>query len=142
MSKTVLFQAIYWWISTVFAYTQLLVKAVLFQTIQFSISTQFECQKQFYFKQFIHKYSFCLYTVTCKSSSISNNSVQHKYAVWMSKTVLFQAIYWWISTVFVYTQLLVKAVLFQTIQFSISTQFECQKQFYFKQFIHKYSFCL
>ena len=36
--------------------------------------------------------------------------------------------------VFVYKQLNVKTVLLQTIQFSISTQFQCQKQFYFKQF--------
>ena len=41
-----------------FVYTQLNVKTVLFQTIQFSTSTV-----------------FCLHTVKCKNSSISNNSV-------------------------------------------------------------------
>ena len=35
---------------------------------------------------------------------------------------------------FVYKKLNVKTVLLKTIQFSISTQFQCQKQFYFKQF--------
>ena len=51
------------------------------------------------------------------NSSISNNSVKHKY-----------------SFFFVYTQLNVKTSLFQTIQFSIGKQFKWQKQFYFKQF--------
>ena len=54
----------------------------------------------------------------------------------LNMTVLFQTIQFNISIVFfffVYTQLIVKTVLFQTIQFSISTQFECQKQFHFKQ---------
>ena len=41
-----------------FFYTQLNVKTVLFQIIQFSISTV-----------------FCLHTVKCENSSISNNSV-------------------------------------------------------------------
>ena len=30
----------------------LFIRTVLFQTIQFSMSTQFQCKKQFYFKQF------------------------------------------------------------------------------------------
>ena len=45
------------------------------------------------------------------NSFILNSSVYHKYTVSMSKTVLLQII-----------------------QFSISKQFQCQKQFYFKQF--------
>ena len=43
------------------------------------------------------------------NSSISNNSVQHKYSF------------------FVYTKLNIKIILFQTIQFSISILFQCQK---------------
>ena len=49
-------------------YTQLNVKTVLFQIIQFSISTQFKRQ----------------------NSSISSNSVLHKYAVLMSKHFFFK----------------------------------------------------
>ena len=67
------------------------------------------------------------------SSSISNNSVKHKYTVYLSKTFLFQAIQFSqtvliqtvqfnMSIVFVHTQLNVKTVLFQAIQFSVSTQ--------------------
>ena len=43
-------------------------------------------------------------------SSISNNSVLHEYS--LSKTFLFQAIQFSISTDFVYTQLNVKTVLY------------------------------
>ena len=43
--------------------TELNVKTVLFQVIQFSISMRFKCQ----------------------NSSILNNSVEHKYALWMQK---------------------------------------------------------
>ena len=55
------------------------------------------------------------------NSSISNNLVEYKYSFLfphceMSKTVLFQAIQFSISTLFQYQ----KTVLFQTIQFSIS----------------------
>ena len=64
------------------------------------------------------------------NSSISNNSVQHKYTVSVSKTVLFQTIQFSqtvpiktiqfsISTQFIYQ----KRVLFQVIQFSTSMQF-------------------
>ena len=42
-------------------------KTLLFQAILFSIKTV-----------------FCLQTVKCKNSSISNNSVENKYAVYMS----------------------------------------------------------
>ena len=52
----------------VFVYTQLNVKTVLFQFIQFSISTQFKFQ----------------------SSSISSNSVLHKYAGEMPKPFYFK----------------------------------------------------
>ena len=73
-------------------------------------------------------------------------------AIQFSQTVLIQPIQFSMSIDFVYTQLHVKTVLFQTIhfnlstvsisktvlvqsiQFSISTQFECQNEFYFKQF--------
>ena len=67
------------------------IQIVLFQTIQFSMSTQFNCQKHFYFKLFsfisvysnssnsaksvYYKHGFCLHTVKCQNSSISNNSV-------------------------------------------------------------------
>ena len=54
----------------------LYIQSVLFQTFQLSISTQFKCQKQFYFKQFNMSIVFCLHTV------------------------LFQAIYFSISTLF------------------------------------------
>ena len=57
--KTVLFQTTHFSISLVFVYTQLNVKTVLFQTIPFSKSTQFKS----------------------KNSSISNNSVYHKYSL-------------------------------------------------------------
>ena len=50
-----------------------------------------------------------------------------------SKTVLIKTTQFIISWVFVYKQLNDKTVLFQTIQFSVE-QFQCQKQFYFKQF--------
>ena len=61
--------------------------SVLFQTIQFSISIQFNCQKHFYFEQFVYsnssnsansvlnKHRFCLHTVKCQNSSMLNNSV-------------------------------------------------------------------
>ena len=53
-------------------------------------------------------------------SSISNNSVEHEYSVYLSKTFLFQAIQFIqteliqfsLSTDFLYTQLNVKAVLY------------------------------
>ena len=48
------------------------------------------------------------------------------------QNVLFQAIQFSISIIFVYTQLNVKTVLFQSIQFSVSTV-SMSKQFYFKQ---------
>ena len=57
-------------ISTIVGYLMpnplLYIKTVLFQTIQFSISTQFQCQRQFYFKQFFLAY---------KNNSISNNAL-------------------------------------------------------------------
>ena len=70
------------------------------------------------------------------NSSISNNSVKHKYIVQLSKTFLFQAfqfsqtvliktIQFNISIVFVYPELNIKTVQFQAIQFSISMQFSC-----------------
>ena len=46
-----------------------------------------------------------------QNSSIVNNSVWRKYAVYMSKTFLFQGIQF------------IQTVLFQTIQFSISIYF-------------------
>ena len=66
--------------------------------------------------------------------SISNNSVEHKYAVSWSKKFLFQAIQFRqtvqfqpfqfsISIIFVYSQVNIKTVLSQAIQFSITTQF-------------------
>ena len=48
------------------------------------------------------------------NSSITNNSVQHKY------------------NFLVYTQLNVKIILFQTFQFSINTQFQCQRTVLFQ----------
>ena len=70
------------------------------------MSQQFQCQKQFYLKQFnLAKYSFFVYTQL------------------NVKTVLFQTIQFSISIVFVYPQLDDQAVLYQTIQFGISTQF-------------------
>ena len=56
---------------------------IKFQTIQFSIS-----------------FLFCLQTVKCQNSSISNNSVYPKFTVLMSKTVLLQTIQFSISTKF------------------------------------------
>ena len=41
------------------------------------------------------------------------------YTVWMSKTLLFQAILFSVGIVFVHMQLNVKTVLFQTIKFSM-----------------------
>ena len=38
------------------------------------------------------------------------------------------------SLVKVHSEVLFKIVLFQAVLFSISTQFQCQEQFYFKQF--------
>ena len=64
-------------------------ETALFLTIQFGIGTKFRCQ----------------------NSSISNNSVEHKYKIQISK-----------------------AVLFLTIPFSIGKKFKSQKQFYFKLF--------
>ena len=59
-------------------------------------------------------------------SFISNNSVQHKYTVYLWNTFLFQAIQF------------IQIVLIQLILFSISTDclhtVKCQKQFHFKQF--------
>ena len=66
------------------------------------------------------------------NSSISNNSVKHKYIIQLSKTPLYQAIQFSqivptqkiqfsISIIFVHTQLYVKTFLFQTIQSGIST---------------------
>ena len=71
-------QTIQFSISIDFVYTQLNVKTVLYQIIQFSKSTvlmsktvpfqtiQFSVQKQFHFEQF---------SLACKNSSISKNSV-------------------------------------------------------------------
>ena len=65
-------------ISMVFVYEQLNFTTVLFQAIQFSIITQFQCQKQFYFKQFnLVKVKFN----SIKKGSISNNSVEHTYSL-------------------------------------------------------------
>ena len=75
------------------------------------------------------------------NTSISNNSVKHKYRVKLSKTFLFQAIQFnemvLIKTIqfnisiviFFYTQLNVKTVLLQTIQFSINTKFRYQNSY-------------
>ena len=68
------------------------------------------------------------------NSFILNNSVEHKYIVYLLKIFLFQAIQFIqtvliktiqfsISIVFVYTQLNVKTIIFQVIQFCISTFF-------------------
>ena len=64
------------------------------------------------------------------NSSISNNSVLHKYTVLMSKTVLFQTIQFSTSIVFLFTHIFnvknvthIFNVLFQTSQFSISIVF-------------------
>ena len=54
-------------------------------------------------------------------SSISSNSVKHKYTVYLSNTVQFQAIQFSISIVFAQTRLNVKTVLFRTILFIVST---------------------
>ena len=43
-------------------------------------------------------YSFCLHSVKWQNNSISNNSIEHKYTVSMSKTVLFQEIQFCTST--------------------------------------------
>ena len=59
VSQTILIQTILFCISLVFLHAQLIVKTILIQTIQFSVSMEFKCQ----------------------NSSISSNSVQHKYAV-------------------------------------------------------------
>ena len=89
----------------------LYVWTVLFQTIQFNISKQFDCKKQFYFKQFplVNKVKW-FQVLLC----ITNNPNKH-YSL-------------------IYTQLNVKKVPFQIIPFSINTHFKCLKQFYFKQF--------
>ena len=56
------------------------------KTIQFSISTQFNCQKHFHFKLFKQLYVTIQLSVDTvlmsKNSSIWNNSVTHKHAVW------------------------------------------------------------
>ena len=75
-----------------------------FQTIKFSICTQFNYQKTFLYQ-----------------------------TIQFSQTVLIQTIHFSISTVFRFTQLNVKTVPFRIIHFSV-VPFQCQKQFYFKQF--------
>ena len=93
------------------------------------------CLVLWYIKHFRLFYSKSIFIQI--NSSISNNSVKHKYTVQLSKTFLFQAIQFSqtvliktiqfsISIVFVYTQLKVKTFLFQTIQFNIAMQFKCQ----------------
>ena len=102
--------------------------------IQFSISTLAQCQKQFCFKGFslakVHRFSV-------KNSSISKNSVYHKYTgshfyfklfSLISKVKCFQVLLYITNNSikhqsFIYTQLNYKTVLFLTIQFSISYQF-------------------
>ena len=76
------------------------------------------------------------------NSPISNKSVEHKYTVSISKTVLFRTIQFSISIVFVDAYLNVKSVLFQTIQFSISTQIQCKKNISisYSSVEHKYTF--
>ena len=56
------------------------IQIVLFQIIQFSINAQFNCQKHFYLKLFI----------LVKQFSNSKKSIQHKYAVSMSKQFYFK----------------------------------------------------
>ena len=76
---------------------------VLFQTIQFSIGTLFNFRKTFLFqaiqfrqtvlikKKIVkYKYMFCLHTATCQNSSTSNNTVKHKYAVYVSKQLYYK----------------------------------------------------
>ena len=73
-------------------------KIVLFQTIQFRVSMQFKCKYSLIVKNISvpiysvqssssnsansvwYKYIFCLHTVKCQNSSISNKSVQCKYS--------------------------------------------------------------
>ena len=78
---------------------------VLFQTIQFSMNTQFNYQKHFYFKLF-------------------------KF----SQTVLIQQIQFSISIHFVYTQLKCQNCGILNNSSLVQLQFQCQKQFHFKQF--------
>ena len=77
-------------------------------------------------------------------TSISKNSVKHVYTVELAKTFQFQGIQFIqtfliqliqfsISIDVVSMQLNVKTVLYYTIQFSV-VEFQCQKQFHFKQF--------
>ncbi len=100
------------------------------------------------FLQNLKDFVWKLLLFMCQNSSISNNSIKHKYTVSMSKTVLFQAIQFSKSSdcsisnssvQHTYTVSMSKTVVFQKIQFSIHTQFQCQKQFYFKQFSLAYN---
>ena len=82
-SQTVLIQIIQFSICTDFVYTQLNIKTVLYQAIQLSVSTvSMSKTVPFQTIQFSISMQFkSNYSLIIKNISISNNSVQHKYAV-------------------------------------------------------------
>ena len=86
--------------------------------------------KHFYFKQFslpyVHSLFLFTYTVKCKNSSISNNSVKHVLKVKWFQVLLCITNNSIKSQSSVNTQLNDQNVLFQIIQFSLNTQFKCQ----------------
>ncbi len=76
-----------------------------------------------------YKHSFCLHTVKQQNSSISNNSVQPKYSFNVKN-----------SSISNNSVQHTKTVLFQAIQFSISTQFKYQSSSISSNLVqHKYA---
>ena len=71
-------------------------------TLFASFDAEFSNFDKFHTIQFTINIIFCLHTVKCQNSSISNSLVLHKYTFSKSKTVLFQTILYSTSTQFKY----------------------------------------